>query len=106
MGIGFFGTKTGRLHFDEFSLSELGIVINIEFSVNTEEFVVGAEGPRVDLELDQVQGAEHAVQVLKLLFGLISDLIQFQSRNHFVQLSFGQSYAGFDHLNHNIFFRH
>ena len=78
MFIDFFGSQGVLLHFHESFLSEFGIVVHIEFSVDAEKFIIGVGGPRVNFKLHQVEFIEHLVKISELFFSLVSYGIEFK----------------------------
>lgn len=54
--------------------------------------------------MNQIEGAEHLVQVLDLFLGLNSHGFEFEGLDHLVDLIIGESDLRFNHFNQNVFF--
>lgn len=83
-------TGNGSLtEFNEFLLSELGVVIDVDLRVDAEEVVLRIGGPRVDFDLGRVELVEHIVEILDLFLGVFRDVSELEFADDSVQVSIG-----------------
>lgn len=85
-------------------LSEFGVIINSNFSVNAEKFVLGVSSPRVNFELNAIQIYKHLVEVLQLFNGIFADVIEFKNIDYLLSDLGGKSFLGLNGENVDVFF--
>ena len=101
--VGLFRTHRVFPHLYEFVLSELGVVVDADFGVETVESVGGVERPRVDLDLAGVDGQEHLVESLHLLDRVFLDVSQAERLDDLFGDVVSQAHFDVDGLNVDVF---
>lgn len=91
-----FRSKRVLSHLEQLLLSELGIVINVQFSIDTVEDSLGIGGPWVDFDLGAIEVAEHFVEVSDLGNGIVLAVAEVEVGNNFIELRSAEALVSFE----------
>jgi hypothetical protein len=93
-GVDIFRSQGCLAQFEQFLLSELSVIVDVDLGVDAVDLVLGVGGPWVDFDLEGVRLHEHSLQVFDLLTPVL-DVLQVEFFFDFVEDIVSDSFVDF-----------
>lgn len=101
MRINVFTCNGSLSQLNEFLLSELSVIIDVDLSIDAVESILGVSSPWVDFDLSSIELIEHSVKVSDLLFSIVGDVGQLELAHNSVQVSVSQTSGRADRVDND-----